>query len=88
MDLTEAMGLFEEIKQRFENYKENFSEFRTRILLIDPVLRLLGWDVENPDLVELEYQPAESNRRSADYVLKNNKKNVAIVEAKNIDKKN
>jgi hypothetical protein len=87
MDLTKAMELFEEIEKRFKKHKSNLSEFRTRILLIDPVLRLLGWDVENPDLVELEYQPAESNRKSADYVLKNNKKNVAIVEAKNIDKK-
>ena len=87
MDLTEAMELFEEIKRRVQNYQNDLrnSEFRTRILLIDPILRLLGWDVENPDLVMLEYQPAESNRKSADYVLKNNGKNVAIVEAKNID---
>ena len=35
----------------------------------------------------LEYQPATSKRESADYILKHNKKNVAIVEAKNIDKK-
>ena len=87
MDLTKAMEFFEEIKERFQNHQSYFSEFRTRILLIDPVLRLLGWAVENPDLVELEYQPAESNRKSADYVLKNNGKNVAIVEAKNTDKK-
>ncbi len=87
MDLTKAIELFEEIKKRFQTYQSNLhnSEFRTRILLIDPVLRLLGWEVENPDLIVLEYQPAESNRKSADYVLKNNGKNVAIVEAKNID---
>lgn len=85
MDLTEAMELFEEIKKRFENHKSDFSEFRTRILLIDPVLRMLGWEVENPDLVVLEYQPTELNRKSADYVLKNDEGNVAIVEAKNID---
>lgn len=85
MDLIEAMRLFEEAKRRIQNYQNDLcnSEFRTRILLIDPVLRLLGWDVENPDLVVLEYQPAASNRRLADYVLKNNGDNVAIVEAKN-----
>lgn len=87
MDLTKAIELFEEIKKRVQNHQSYFSEFRTRILLIDPVLRLLGWDVENPDLVELEYQPAKRKRKSADYVLKNDKKNVAIVEAKNVDKK-
>ena len=85
MDLTKAMELFEEVKQRFEDHKGDFSEFRTRILLIDPVLRLLGWDVENPGLVVLEYQPNTQNRKSADYVLKNKGKNVVIVEAKNID---
>ena len=87
MDLTEAMELFEEIEKRFKCHQDDLSEFRTRIILIDPVLRLLGWDVENPDLVVLEYQPATSKRESADYILKHNKKNVAIVEAKNIDKK-
>ena len=85
MDLTKAMELFEEIKKRFQNHQSDFSEFRTRILLIDPVLRLLGWEVENPDLVVLEYQPNSNTRRLADYVLKNNGKNVAIVEAKNTD---
>lgn len=85
MDLTKAMELFEEIKRRLQDNQSDFSEFRTRIILIDPVLRLLGWDVENPDLVVLEYQPNESNRNSADYVLKNDEGNVAIVEAKNID---
>ena len=86
MDLTEAMELFKEIKKRADNHGKDLSECRTRILLIDPVLRLLGWDVENPDLVELEYQPNEHDRKTADYVLKNKKKPVAIVEAKNIDK--
>ena len=85
MDLTKAMELFEEIEERFQNHQNYFSEFRARILLIDPVLRLLGWDVENPDFVVLEYQPNTKNRKSADYVLKSNEKNVAIVEAKNID---
>ena len=68
MDLTKAMELFEEIKRRVQNYQKDLrnSEFRTRILLIDPVLRLLGWDVENPDLVVLEYQPAESNRKTTE----------------------
>lgn len=85
MDLTKAIELFEETKRRVQKYQNDFSEFRTRILLIDPVLRLLGWEVENPDLVVLEYQPNTKNRKSADYVLKSNGRNVAIVEAKNID---
>ena len=87
MDLTKAMELFQEIRRRVQKHQSDFSEFRTRILLIDPVLRLLGWDVENPDLVVLEYQPSTRKRQSADYILKNNEENVAIVEAKNIDKK-
>ena len=42
MDLTKAMELFEEIRRRFQDHQSDFSEFRTRIILIDPVLRLLG----------------------------------------------
>ena len=66
MDLTKAIELFEEIK--------NYQRFRTRILLIIPFCGYLAGS--NPDL--LEYQPAESNRKSCP---KKQRKNVP----KNID---
>ena len=84
MVLDDLQKVIEKLRDRIERHRDDLrnSEFRTRILLIDPLLRELGWDVENPDLVGLEYQPATSKRESADYILKNSGKNVAIVEAK------
>ena len=89
MVLDDLQKVIKKLRDRIERHRDDLrnSEFRTRILLIDPLLRELGWDVENPDLVALEDQPATSKRESADYILKNSGKNVAIVEAKNIDKK-
>ena len=95
MDLAKTVELFEELRfkvsKNSENYKQRVylsgSETVTRVLLIDPVLEMLGWDVRNVDLVELEFEPAPSKRDKADYVLKNDDKNVAIVEAKKFDTK-
>ena len=89
MVLDDLRKVIEKLRSRVERHRDYLrnSEFRTRTLLIDPLLRELGWDVENPDFVALEDQPASSKRDSADYILKNSGKNVAIVEAKNIDKK-
>ena len=58
------------------------NEYRTRICLIDPVLRMLGWDVESPEMVELELELARPEGKRADYVLKVKGQYVAIVEAK------
>ncbi len=85
-DLQQVIEKLQEMIGRHRDYLSE-NETRTRQVLIDPLLRELGWDVENPDLVALEDQPATSKRESADYILKNSGKNVAVVEAKNIDKK-
>ena len=93
MDLTKTIELFEELRSKVsknqENYKQRVylsgNETVTRVLLIDPVLEILGWEVRNLDLVELEFEPATSKRDKADYVLKNDGNNVAIVEAKKFD---
>ena len=86
MDLTKAMELFEELKRRIDEDDDYLgeSEYRTRILLIDPLLRMLGWDVEDRHYVEIEYRTAESVKERADYVLKNGESKVAIVEAKRL----
>ena len=84
MDLTKAVKLFEELRSKISEHRNYLSgnETVTRVLLVDPVLDLLGWDVRNPHIVELEFEPAVSNRSAADYVLKADGNNVAIVEAK------
>ena len=72
MDLTKAMELFEELKRRIDEDDDYLgeSEYRTRILLIDPLLRMLGWNVEDRHYVEIEYRTGESVKERADYVLK------------------
>ena len=86
MDLTNAMELFEELKRRIDEDDDYLreSEYRTRILLIDPLLRILGWNVENRHCVEIEYKTTQSTNERADYVLKKDKSKVAIVEAKKL----
>ena len=86
MDLTKAIELFEELKRRIDEHDDYLreSEYRTRILLVDPLLRMLGWNVEDFHCVEIEYRTAESVNERADYVLKNDKSKVAIVEAKRL----
>jgi hypothetical protein len=86
MDLTEAMELFEELKRRIDDHGDYLreSEYRTRILLVDPLLRLLGWNVEDFHCVEIEFRTAQSVNERADYVLKNGESKIAIVEAKKL----
>ncbi len=86
MDLTKAMKLFEELKQRIDEHGDYLreSEYRTRILLVDPLLRMLGWNVEDFHCVEIEFRTAQSVNERADYLLKNDKSKVAIVEAKKL----
>ena len=53
----------------------------TRAALIDPLLRELGWDTENPALVMPEYR---LGRGYADYALLKDGKPVMMVEAKKL----
>ncbi len=71
----------ENIKSR-RNLLEN-SEAQTRIVLIDPVLRAVGWDTSNPAMVRSEYG---ANGGRADYALLNpeTESPLIIVEAKKL----
>lgn len=59
-------------------------ETRTRVVLIDPLLRSIGWDPEKPSQVQLEF---ESPNGRPDYVLMKEGRPVAIIEAKRLDTK-
>ncbi|GAB6184944.1 hypothetical protein [Thermopirellula anaerolimosa] len=59
---------------------QGLKETPTRTILIDPLLQALGWDVRDPDEVELEYPTVDG--KSVDYALKLNKNPVLLVEAK------
>ena len=58
------------------------SEAQTRYSLIDPLLRELGWDTDDPTLVVPEYQ---SGKVRADYALLSDGRPAMMVEAKSLD---
>ncbi len=74
----------EKIRQKLPNLKRrSLKETSTRIIIIDPLLEALGWNVQEPDDVQLEYPTVDG--KSVDYALKINKKPVLLVEAKALD---
>ncbi len=63
--------------------RSGLKEYPTRTIFIDPLLEALGWDVRDPDDVELEYPTIDG--KSVDYALKINRKPVLLLEAKQLD---
>ena len=86
MDLTKTVELFEELRSKISEHHPYLAgnETVTRVLLVDPVLDMLGWEVRNPNLVVLEFEPAETKRDKADYVLRSDTQKIAVVEAKKL----
>ena len=66
-----------EHKDRIENY-----ESRTRVTLIDPMLCVLGWDVSDPNMVEIE--PKVTNGWADYALLSSNRRTAVFVEAKKL----
>ena len=82
--LNDLMQMIETLKARITKHRDALgnSESRTRVALIDPMLRALGWDVADPDVVEIEPNVANG---WADYaLLDGNRKPVIFVEAKKL----
>ena len=71
----------EELRKKLDKHRrDDLKEYPTRTIFIDPLLEALGWDVRDPDDVELEYPTIDG--RSVDYAPKINRKPVLFVEAK------
>ena len=81
-DLKETIETLRERIQAHRPYLEG-NETRTRQVLIDPMLRTLGWDVGDPNSVELEYG---IKRKWADYALMGSGRPIAVIEAKALGK--
>jgi hypothetical protein len=63
--------------------RAGLKELPTRTIFIDPLLIALGWEVRDPDEVELEYPTVDG--KSVDYALKISRKPVIFLEAKALD---
>lgn len=84
MPLESLLTLVEKLRERIDEHRDDLSknEALTRYALIDPLLRELGWDTADPDLVIPEYKVSG---RWADYALLNNGKPTMMVEAKSLE---
>ena len=83
MPLENLLALVEKLRKRIDVHGPALrqSEALTRYALIDPLLRELGWDTENPDLVVPEYQTDDGR---PDYALFSDGKPIMMVEAKKL----
>ncbi len=84
MPLENLLTLIEKLRERIDSHGAALrqSEALTRYALIDPLLRELGWDTEDPDVVVPEYS---SGGGRVDYALCKNGKSVIMLEAKKLD---
>ena len=89
MPFDDLVHVIETLKERIGAHRQSLqsNETRTRMALIDPLLRALGWDTEDPALVLPEYEldtSRDTNRR-ADYALLGaESKPAAVIEAKKL----
>ncbi len=82
--MNKVIQLIEATRAKLDTLrKHGLKETPTRTIVIDPLLEVLGWDVRDPDEVQLEYPTVGG--RSVDYGLKLNRKCVLLVEAKAFD---
>lgn len=74
----------EKIKKRINEHRELYekNEAAVRQQIIDPVLRELGWDIENPDVVVPEENTGEGG--FPDYSLLQEGKKIILLEAKKL----
>lgn len=80
-DLTRCI---ETLRAQIERHsRSGLKEYPTRTIFIDPLLEALGWDIRDPEDVELEYSTVDG--KSVDYALKINRKPVLLLEAKQLN---
>lgn len=81
MALDNIVIVIKKLRGKIEQYEKLLceSEWLTRYVLIDPLLRELGWDLEDPQQVRPEY------RHKADYALLAAGKVIFIIEAKKLN---
>ena len=85
MHLESLLELVKTLSGRIDRHGSALrqSEALTRYALINPLLRELGWDTSNPNMVVPEYRVP--NNQIADYVLLDNGHPVMVVESKKLD---
>lgn len=82
--MTFDKNFIEKIRKRLESHRELYerNEAAVRQQIIDPVLRELGWDIENPDEVVPEDNTGEGG--FPDYSLLKDNRKIILLEAKKL----
>jgi len=79
--MRDVVSCIEQLRLKLDKYRrDDLKELPTRTIFIDPLLQELGWDIRDPDEVELEYPTIDG--KSVDYASKVNRKPVLFIEAK------
>ena len=83
MLLDDLYEVIEKLRKRIEKHQDKLkqSEALTRNTLVDPLLRALGWDTEDPALAMPEFKLGSG---FADYALLNGGKPAIVIEAKKL----
>ena len=82
--MKDIVSCIEELRLKLDRHrKEDLKEYPTRTIFIDPLLQALGWDIRDPDEVQLEYPTIDG--KSVDYAPKVNLKPVLFIEAKSLN---
>jgi predicted transport protein len=82
--MVKLVQCIEMIRARLENLrKHSLKETPTRTIIIDPLLESLGWDIRDPDEVQLEYPTVDG--KFVDYAMKINRRVLLLLEAKALD---
>jgi hypothetical protein len=81
----ELQQILAEVADRISRYRgSQIGEQNTKVALVMPVLRALGWDVEDLDEVHLEYR-RKSGDKPVDYALLLQRQPLLFIEAKGLD---
>jgi len=82
--MNKLIQAIEMVRQKLPGLRRHsLKETPTRTIVVDPLLEALGWDVRDPDEVQLEYPTVDN--KSVDYALKINRTPVLLVEAKALE---
>jgi predicted transport protein len=82
--MKDIVKIVDTLRAQLERHKRSgLKEYPTRTIFVDPLLSALGWDVRDPDEVELEYPTVDG--KSVDYAMKINRKPVFLLEAKQLN---
>jgi len=83
IEMKDIVKCIEGLRAQLDRHrKDGLKEYPTRTIFIDPLLAALGWDVRDPDEVELEHPTVDG--KSVDYAMKVNRKVVLHLEAKQL----